>query len=536
MGFKNFFNGFKSTFHECILYENDVEHDVLVVELNGLFYKSCKILYKRKDISDIPKKKLQLLFFEEVVKEMNNIVMKHPPKDTLLFVVDGVPGMMKNMEQRQRRYKNSLENKYPNVWDLNVFSPGTKVMHYLTKYIDWYLRKKVMNHHLYRHLKVIFSNEKVYGEGEWKISKFIKNIVKQKQKILIYSSDSDLILIAMLLHEYSIRIVRHSNEYGKEFVSIDTFKELLKKKYCFSENETLFFSDIYLLLLLLGNDYITSSPCVFDFTLFEKEILPSYKQFQKHFTINGISLHTENLCGFFKKLSIYEQKWLVQQYKNQKQCFPDKIFLKYYSTDMEEINFEKYKEEYNSKYFKNDYTNQHIVEYLYILQNIMKMVKMEDFDWSLIYKYSKSPFLSDFSPFIFHGEKMKVLANNNKIPSKNICFHLLSVIPPSSKYLLPDVYKTVFLEFNENYPSRLEFDLTGKKKIWEAFLQLPPFQFTKLSHYFFKYWKDLTKEEKKLFRSGKTFQYIYSTKSFQKFESFYGNIDKMNVSIKLLDI
>ena len=95
-------------------------------------------------------------------------------------------------------------------------------------------------------------------------------------------------LIAMLLHEYSIRIVRHSNEYGKEFLSIDTFKELLKKKYCFSENETLFFSDIYLLLLLLGNDYITSSPCVFDFTLFEKEILPLYKQFQKHFNHNKI--------------------------------------------------------------------------------------------------------------------------------------------------------------------------------------------------------------------------------------------------------
>ena len=222
MGFKNFFNGFKSVFHECIVHENNVEHDVLVVELNGLFYKSCKILYNRKDIVDMSKKDLQLLLFEEVTKEMNKIVLKHPPKEILLLVVDGVPGMMKNMEQRQRRYKNSLENKYPNIWDLNIFSPGTKIMHYLTKYIDWYLRRKVMNHHLYRNLKVIFSNEKVFGEGEWKITKFIKKFAGQKQKILIYSCDSDLIMIAMLLHEYSIRIVRHSNEYGKEFVCINT--------------------------------------------------------------------------------------------------------------------------------------------------------------------------------------------------------------------------------------------------------------------------------------------------------------------------
>lgn len=536
MGFKNFFNGFKSVFHECIVHENNVEHDVLVVELNGLFYKSCKILYKRKDVVDMSKKDLQLLLFEEVTKEMNNIVVKHPPKEILLLVVDGVPGMMKHMEQRQRRYKNSLENKYPNVWDLNVFSPGTKLMHYLTKYIDWYLRKKVMNHHLYRNVKVIFSNEKVFGEGEWKITKFIKKFVDQKQKILIYSSDSDLILITMLLHEYSIRIVRHSNEYGKEFVCIDTLKKLLKTNYSFSNNDTLFFSDIYLLLLLLGNDYIISSPCVFDFILFEKEIFPMYLKFQNHFTMNGIVLHTENLCNFFKELSIYEEKWLVQRYKQQNKCFSDKLFLKYYSTDTEKVNFENYKKDYNTNSFQNDDYENQIVQYLDTLQNIMKMVQVEDFDWSLVYGYSKSPFLSDFTTPIISKENNYKITRHNKIPSKNICFHLISIIPPPSKYLLPDVFKTIFMEFHDNYPSRLEFDLTGKKKIWEAFLQLPPFQFTKLSNYFFEHWNDLTKEEKKIFRSGKTFQYIYSSKNFQKFDSFYGNIDKMNVSVKLLDI
>ena len=112
MGFKNFFNGFKSVFHECIVHENNVEHDVLVVELNGLFYKSCKILYKRKDIVDMSKKDLQLLLFEEVTKEMNNIVVKHPPKEILLLVVDGVPGMMKHMEHV------NVDTK--TVWRINI--------------------------------------------------------------------------------------------------------------------------------------------------------------------------------------------------------------------------------------------------------------------------------------------------------------------------------------------------------------------------------------------------------------------------------
>ena len=41
-------------------------------------------------------------------------------------------------------------------------------MDHFSKYIDWYIRKQISENPLWKNLEIIFSNEKVAGEGEQK--------------------------------------------------------------------------------------------------------------------------------------------------------------------------------------------------------------------------------------------------------------------------------------------------------------------------------------------------------------------------------
>ena len=108
--------------------------------------------------------KLNLKLFEEISIQLDNIITKYNPQKNIFLVVDGTAAMMKNLEQRQRRYKNSLENKYDNIFDLNSFSPGTKMLNFLTKYIDWFLRYKMNTDETYKNLNIYFATRPQYFE------------------------------------------------------------------------------------------------------------------------------------------------------------------------------------------------------------------------------------------------------------------------------------------------------------------------------------------------------------------------------------
>ena len=125
MGIKNFYHGFKKKMGNAIEKSYDMDHELLVIELNGLFYSSCKKIFKFYELSHVVEirnrtNKIHLKLFEEITLRLQKIIKKYSPRKTILLVVDGIAGMMKNMEQRQRRYKNALENKY-SLFDLNNF-------------------------------------------------------------------------------------------------------------------------------------------------------------------------------------------------------------------------------------------------------------------------------------------------------------------------------------------------------------------------------------------------------------------------------
>lgn len=538
MGLKNFYLGFKTTFSNCITNTTDIEHfDTLIIELNGLFYSACrKLHHSEENLKLLKRNKLNLKLFEEISIQLDNIITKYNPQKNIFLVVDGTAAMMKNLEQRQRRYKNSLENKYDNIFDLNSFSPGTKMLNFLTKYIDWFLRYKMNTDETYKNLNIYFSNEKVEGEGEYKILRFIKKVCEVNSNVLIYTCDSDMILLSIFYSNYNIFIIRNSSLYGEEYVNIEKCRKKLLNNFSFKNavSDENVITDIFILFTLLGNDYISSSPCIFNFNILFHDIFPLYTMNGKHFVNADNILDIYELCNFFKLISSFEKKWLMNKYQEQYTFFPDPIYLQHINS-YNEFDFFEYKETYKKN---NLLTEDSIILYFLNIQNIYDMATTQEFNWYFFYPFYKSPFLSDFHYSSEMNDKFINQLKKNKEENnvtRDCFFHLITILPPQSKYLLPNSLQNIFLDLKEYYPSYIEIDLTGKYKIWEGVVKLPMIHINNFSDYYVRKKIHFTDEEHKRNIHGKTFFY---TKSLTKsdFQSFYGKIKNNIISCEIIDI
>lgn len=540
MGYKNFYHGFKREFKDFIYTHYVNDHDVLIVELNGIFYSSLRKIYgyiqlsrdEFKSARNVKEKQFNLKLFEEIGKQIHHILKKYVARKKIFLVVDGVAAMMKNSEQRQRRYKNCLENKYGALFDINCFSPGTKLMHHLTKYIDWFIRKQISYDPLYEKVEIYFSNEKVFGEGEYKAMKFIRKFCVRHDKIAIYTCDSDMILLSMLVGEFQkMTILRNSSIYGEEYIDINKSLEHIIEKFKFEKFNTRddLLIDFIILFFLLGNDYVASSPSIYHFDILFQKVFPMFQHFGKHLTNKNREINRRNISEFFEILGKNEKEWLTEKYDNQNSYFPDLIFLQ---TNHDDFDFEMYKRKYNQLHFGNDISKAQKY-YFDNIDNILKMYLDKDFDWDFFYPYYKAPFLSDYQNSLTeHPTPGKSFENI----AKDMYYHLLTVLPPQSKSLLPTPFHNIFYDLKYFFPSHIEIDLTGKQKLWEGTVKLPLVNCKIFFEYYNKHRGDLSELDKKRNAVGRTFVYTYDISNQQHFDSYYGTIRNCPVFCKLINI
>ena len=233
MGIKHFFIWYKENFPECV---NNLTEDVsskasidtLCIDLNGLFHPCAQKIYEygdHKKIRLLSKNKYQqrdnlknkLRFFNEVSSKIESLRRKISPKKKLILCIDGVAGCAKMAQQRQRRFRSSLpsnesqngeceivitEQSSEKKFNPSCLTPGTAMMDHLGKYLEWYIRTMISTSPDWQYLEVIFSNEKVPGEGEHKIINYIKSY-KEKgitENICIHGLDADLIMLTLSTH------------------------------------------------------------------------------------------------------------------------------------------------------------------------------------------------------------------------------------------------------------------------------------------------------------------------------------------------
>jgi 5'-3' exoribonuclease 2 len=213
-----------------------LECDNLYIDMNGIIHP-CS----HPEIGPQPNTEEEM--FENVCRYVDRMVRVMRPRQMLYLAIDGVAPRAKMNQQRARRFRSAQEAREnreleetvrqelvktgqnipptKKAWDSNVITPGTSFMLRLSEFLRFYVRKRLTEDKQWKHLRVIFSDASVPGEGEHKIMSHIRlqrsqagydpNLVH-----VLHGLDADLIMLALATHEAHFYISRELVLFGRK--------------------------------------------------------------------------------------------------------------------------------------------------------------------------------------------------------------------------------------------------------------------------------------------------------------------------------
>jgi 5'-3' exoribonuclease 1 len=257
-----------------------VKIDNYFIDLNAIIHPVCQKFYPREENVYKPKRLLHntqqfpisnKMIYSEVCKELENRISIIQPQKRIYIAIDGVAGVSKITQQRQRRFmsvKSKTDEEFKK-FDSNSITAGTEFMNGLSRYIDVYLKRKIQT---WTHLtEIIFSNDRHPGEGEHKlidyIRKFFDILLQNKETICIDSPDADLFMLA-LGTKYPYIYIFRNNIYNflecKYFlVDINQLKiNLLEELKQTDDTDDNIIDDFLFISMWFGNDFVANIHCL----------------------------------------------------------------------------------------------------------------------------------------------------------------------------------------------------------------------------------------------------------------------------------
>lgn len=293
----------------------------VVSELNVIIYrliinetddKRFQKLSNKYNINEkIDYKKLVTLFDEQyidaaikndVMNYIYNLLGEYIVSESLklLYIaIDGVPSKAKIVTQKQRRYmgevisglKKSIfklhekEIKKDKVrylfetnkiqWSRNKISPGSRFIDSIHRELHYNGRFNQKIRQICPNLKqYIYSSQYIHGEGEMKIIREMREIKDPKGRFMIYSPDSDVISLCLLLNidespkrKHVIKnlvMLRHNQQKNNyDIINIDKLKHniftfvkanITNPKLQLDEYNVI--SDVVFIFTIFGNDFL----------------------------------------------------------------------------------------------------------------------------------------------------------------------------------------------------------------------------------------------------------------------------------------
>ena len=540
MGIYYWFSWFRRRFNSSIikLHEKEdfsdinVDIDNLLFDLNGIIHNSCQYIYRYGNYKD-PERllrssppveggfKKEYEVFKHVCKSIEHIFNTVQPKKNVILSIDGVAPRAKMDQQRQRRFKGSSSSEDCPFDSCNI-SPGTKFMDSLSKYIDLFLKKKVTEDERWRRLKVIFSNEKVPGEGESTLISYVKKYGDKNETYLIHGLDADLIMLALSTHIQNFYILREDmmDKFNKYLiVNIADVRLQLGELMLRWESEKHEYDlenaidDFVFLCFMLGNDFLPHIPALEILEDGIDIIIDIYKEVcvPNGHLIKNNTYSKKVLKLFLESVSKYEKSVLDNKLKNKKFYFPDELLesCASYNDGVYDLDIDKYRSEYNKKYFDIP-IEQVCHKYLEGLQWVLSYyTKNSDFNWGWTYDYYYAPFASDICKYVD--------TYRQPVYPKSVgytCFEqLLYILPPKSKEILPKPLNNLLVDkksvLKQFIPDAFEIDLAGKKKEYQGIALLPRIDFSIVKKVFNENLKHIDEKELKRNHPGKIFKYTY---------------------------
>ena len=513
MGVKHFFQWFRNHFGNNIknisknqtLFDINVKVDVLLLDLNGIFHNSAQKVFEYGNFKPPPRllgkptripnsQETRTKLFQDVCESIDRLVRIACPQKHLVLCIDGPAPIGKQNQQRQRRFRNSFEsNTTDSSFDSNCITPGTEFMHELSQYIDSYIISKRATDSNWKTPNVIFSNEKVPGEGEHKAMQFIREQGSDADTYCINGMDADLIMLAMSTHRPNFFILRDDMFTTKnDFYCIDiasTRKALLKilkwnaVDHKFNEKQAI--DDFVFICFMVGNDFLPHIPSIEIIEAGIELMIEVYLQVgstQGHLTetrrkTGNVYLRLEPVKLFLAIIGENEKQNFEAKLAKKESFFPDPLMMKHASNNSEgewTIDVDGYIRDYNVKCFGLNHDMKEIShDYIQGLQWVLSYYTtgVQSWKWYFPHQYAPpaSVLASQMDTFAFG--KYGVSCPSSPFEQ------LLSVLPPKSANLIPSPLNKLLTNTDSKLqkfcPERLVVDLAGKRKEWEGITLLP---------------------------------------------------------------
>lgn len=505
MGIFRYFYWHFKTYPESITYVNKDQtidgFDCMGIDLNAIFHPVCQEYFFQKSFS-VRGNKTMKGCFSKICDEIESIIAIVPPKEELVLAIDGVAGLSKMNQQRQRRFRSAKEKTDADraIFDSNQISTGTVFLTELSEYITQHFTVKK------RPYRVVIMDQSIIGEGEHKLIRHYKKM--EKKRIVIFSPDADLIMLAIGLAKKNVFILRpnvYNNVDCTHFmVSIDTFRKqivnMIDPEHIFPDKEQQVVDDMVFLLYFLGNDFLPHSP---SFEIKYKgidKILELYKEVF-HYGLCLVQTQPQykiNKMGFQMMVSLLSTAELSMLETKKKSNFPNKLLVAYGNRLSSE--FESYRRDYYHLHFPESSVNQVCQSYLEGLLFVGTYYYQGMPDWLYAYPYYHGPFFHELSTYCqtLQTEWISITFDAHEPLSPLI--QLMCVLPPESKRWLPEclqVYYQPYSELSDMYPTEFLIDLDGVHNEYEGLVILPPIDMSRVKTAFSRIEHQLTLKERK---------------------------------------
>lgn len=349
--------------------------NIFAIDLNGIIHTNAQKIFgygknKKTDAElglvlvngnlVMPQEKydeLEQELFKAIFDDIVGLTKTIAPSETLIIAVDGTAPFAKINQQRNRRYKNSLDEGKPKYFDPNCITPGTEFMFRLDEYIQETLdeiseydtmtdaekqdpeNEVIASYARGLPVRIIYSSHLVPGEGEHKIADELRQIPPNKRSVVIHGSDSDLFMIYLtqlkngweniyLFRDHQVFTRRDDNQRQEQPVKqyrVDTVINLKELQSVLNQLYPTAISasdDFVVLLYLNGNDFLPAFPTFERIYDALTVIINGYQNFLKEnpgLTItDGSSIKWKNFGKFLQYITTkYENilltKWAMNE-------------------------------------------------------------------------------------------------------------------------------------------------------------------------------------------------------------------------------
>lgn len=375
-------------------------------KIHNLYFDSNSIIYDAVHRLDKTLPDFEDAILEEVCRKIDEYLQWANPT-RVMIAFDGVPPFAKIKQQRERRYKGLITQKYLNQepsWNTVQITPGTLFMNKLNAKLTAYFQP---HHQKYEYFKLSTSEES--GEGEHKIFQHIRDFpeLHRSTPTMVYGLDADLIVLSLHHLSYgNIKLLREAPAFmveGNDLQILDV--PALAKGI---QEVVPSISDYVLLTLFLGNDFMPHFPALNLRSHGMDVLLQCYTRVNLPLYTDGIQW--TNLRIFVQELSKTEFSSICREHAFRARYVPDVSTDEKRVNSMPLLNREKElfiqptKKGWESRYYSALFTSADIPSicknFTDMLEWNMKYYTTGCASWSTYYHYAYPPLLCDLKNHI----------------------------------------------------------------------------------------------------------------------------------------